>query len=100
MTMRAFILLPRSDRTVKYKDKPNRPDINQAITYAISYRSDRVLLVYQNQPGATAGLVHIGTVSGIRVEGYGFDLGSDTLEQEEIAFCDCLFSMVASGTGI
>jgi 5-methylcytosine-specific restriction enzyme subunit McrC len=79
---------------VKYKDKPNRDDYNQAITYAVSYRTDRVILIHQNKPGTGAGLRHVGTTNGIAVDAYAFDLSSTDLASEERQLADLLFSAV------
>ena len=75
---------------VKYKDKPTREDYNQAITYAVTYRSDRVILVHQNKPGAPTGLRHIGTMNGIVLDAYAFDLSQKNLDAEEQAFAQVL----------
>jgi len=79
---------------VKYKEKPNRDDINQAITYAICYRTDRVVLVHQKMPSKIGGLYRIGTINGVNLEGYAFDLGAINLEEEERMFGEVLFSLV------
>lgn len=68
---------------VKYKDKPNRDDVNQAITYAVSYRSEVAVLIHQARPGQISGIQKIGTVNGIRLFAYGFDLGNSNLDTEE-----------------
>jgi 5-methylcytosine-specific restriction enzyme subunit McrC len=80
---------------VKYKEKPDRSDINQTITYALSYDTTRALLVHQSKPGSPNGLYLIGTIHGIRIEGYAFDLGAADLDAEEAAFAKCLFDLVA-----
>ncbi len=77
---------------VKYKEKPTREDYNQAITYAVTYRSDRVILVHQNKPGAATGLRHIGTMNGIVLDAYAFDLSKADLDNEEQAFADVLLA--------
>lgn len=79
---------------VKYKEKPNRDDINQAITYAICYRTDRVVLVHQKPPDKPSGVYTIGTINGIRLEGFAFDLGALDLEEEEQRFSEALFNLV------
>jgi 5-methylcytosine-specific restriction enzyme subunit McrC len=80
---------------VKYKEKPNRDDYNQAITYALSYHTDRVILVHQNRQGATAGLRRIGTIGGIALDAYAFDLSHANLDAEENAFAECVLGSVA-----
>jgi 5-methylcytosine-specific restriction enzyme subunit McrC len=79
---------------VKYKERAVREDINQAITYALCYGTQRAVLVHQSRPGAPKGFSHIGTIRGIRIEGYAFDLGAKDLDAEEQMFCDCLFDLV------
>lgn len=77
---------------VKYKENPKREDYNQAITYAVTYRTNRAILVHQNKPGAPAGLRHIGTMNGIVLDAYAFDLGNEDLETEESAFAECILA--------
>lgn len=79
---------------VKYKEKPTREDYNQAITYAVTYRSNRVILVHQNKAGAATGLRHIGTMNGIALDAYAFDLSKADLEGEELAFANVLLGSV------
>lgn len=79
---------------VKYKERAARDDINQVITYALCYGTQRAVLAHQSRPGAPKGLSHIGTIRGIRIEGYAFDLGAEDLDAEEQTFCDCLFDLV------
>lgn len=79
---------------VKYKEKPNRDDINQAITYAHVYRTGRAILVHQNKPGSRAGLKHVGTMNGIALEAYAFDLANPDLDAEERMFASTIFGMV------
>lgn len=79
---------------VKYKEKPNRDDINQAITYAICYRTSRAVLIHQKPPEKRGGLYRIGTMNGIALEGYGFDLGATDLDEEERQFGEVLFNLV------
>ncbi|NTZ89285.1 5-methylcytosine restriction system specificity protein McrC [Agrobacterium tumefaciens] len=75
---------------VKYKEKPSRDDINQAITYAVTYKTDHAVLVLQRGPNQQHGLSTIGTVNGIRLSGYYYDLDATNLEDEEKKFSDCL----------
>jgi 5-methylcytosine-specific restriction enzyme subunit McrC len=79
---------------VKYKDRPDRSDINQVIAYALSYDTNRAVLVHQSRPGSPKGLSLIGTIRGIKIEAYAFDLGADNLDSEEAAFTQCLFDLV------
>lgn len=79
---------------VKYKEKPNRDDINQAVAYALCYRTDRVVLVHQKPLDRAAGLYRIGEINGIKLEAYAFDLGACDLEREEHCFAQAIFSQI------
>ncbi|MET3781116.1 5-methylcytosine-specific restriction enzyme subunit McrC [Brevundimonas sp. 1080] len=79
---------------VKYKDKPDRSDINQAITYAVAYRCDRVVLAHQCKANGPRGLRRLGVVNGITVDAYAFDLGRQDLEAEEQAFAVTVLGMM------
>jgi 5-methylcytosine-specific restriction enzyme subunit McrC len=68
---------------VKYKEKPNRNDINQAITYANSYKTRKVVLLHQSSAIDQKGLRHLGTINTVGLFGYAFDLSSEDLESEE-----------------
>lgn len=83
---------------VKYKDKPNRDDINQAVTYALSYRCARSVLVHQLKEGQHARVRHIGKVAGIEVIAYGFDLAAADLKVEEVQFAGWLASQLQEPT--
>lgn len=77
---------------VKYKDKPSRDDYEQAITYAVSFRCKRVILVYPRSNSFPSGLAHIGTMDQIRLDSYAFDLSAADLAGEETRFADCLLA--------
>jgi len=79
---------------VKYKDRPDRPDINQAITYALSYGTNCAVLVHQRRPGSPKGLSLRGKIQEIKIYAYAFDLGARDLDTEEAALADCLFDLV------
>lgn len=68
---------------VKYKPRASREDINQIITYAISYGVSRVLLLMPSEILSESGLSTIGILKGITIYKYGFQLGSATLDEEE-----------------
>jgi 5-methylcytosine-specific restriction enzyme subunit McrC len=71
---------------VKYKARPNREDINQAITYAICYGASRVAIAHQWPQTGPKGSYAIGTIAGIELSAYAFDLASENLDVEEAAF--------------
>lgn len=79
---------------VKYKDLPKREDINQVVTYAVSYGSDQTVIIHQLKPGSQPGLRHIGRMGGISVDAYGFDLDSADLPKEEEAMAEAIFALV------
>jgi 5-methylcytosine-specific restriction enzyme subunit McrC len=70
--------------------------MNQAITYALCYGTDRAVLVHQSKPGGAKGVIPLGTIRGIRLDAYAFDLGAENLEAEETAFADRMFDLVRS----
>lgn len=80
---------------IKYKEKPDRPDVNQAITYAVTYRTNRVILVHQRKIGTAGGLQRLGIMNGITIDSYGFDLAREDLEDEERAIGAVLFEILA-----
>lgn len=79
---------------VKYKDLPKREDINQAVTYAVSYGTTKTLIIHQVKPGSPSGLKHIGLMGGISVDAYGFDLDSHDLPKEEKSMADAVFALI------
>jgi 5-methylcytosine-specific restriction enzyme subunit McrC len=85
---------------VKYKERPLREDINQAVTYALSYRTNRAILVHQCVKQAQKGLRRIGIIQGIGIDAYGFDLAAADLHAEETAFTQCLFNLVRPSQGV
>jgi len=68
---------------VKYKTKIDRTDINQALTYGLSYRTERVLLLHLAKGQADRGQRLIGTVDHRELHGYRFDLSAQDLISEE-----------------
>lgn len=79
---------------VKYKTKVNREDINQAITYAVTFATTDTVLVHIAPTGGKRGLYTIGRVGEVTVWGYAFDLSADDLEVEERALYQGLISLV------
>lgn len=70
---------------VKYKSWPNRGDHNQAITYAVSYRINEVMLLHQADNELDAGVGHIGSIGPYRLTRYGLRLDSaDLIEEEKV----------------
>lgn len=81
---------------VKYKpsDRPlDRDDLNQAISYAVSYRAPHVVLAQPRGGGAdvtSAGLHELGTIENVTIHQYVFDLDAEDLAEEEARFCDAI----------
>lgn len=80
---------------VKYKHKVDRADINQALTYALSYRTKRAVLLHQSKDEQSSGWRHVGTIDGVCLDAYAFNLGRDDLIAEELKFTDRLFGQLA-----
>ena len=86
------IVLERANAPVvvldaKYKPaegKPARDDLNQVITYGVSFRADAVVVV---QPRADAserhGLIHLGDIDDRAVYQYVVDLSGDLADEED-----------------
>lgn len=79
---------------VKYKDKVDRVDINQAITYGCSYRTGNVVLVHQRSAEKKPGKQLLGTIGTIKLFTYAFDLASPDLENEERSFTESIKSLI------
>lgn len=80
---------------VKYKEKVDRGDLNQAITYAASYRARDVMLVHQCLTSASSGRHRLGAIDSRTVYAYGFDLNATDLSREEQAFADSVAALLA-----
>lgn len=70
---------------VKYKTKIDRADINQAVTYAVTFGTKEVVLIHIASPKGKRRAYLIGETGDIKVRGYAFDLSSEDLEAEELA---------------
>lgn len=82
---------PDSPRQVvidaKYKLDVSRDDVNQVLGYALTYRTNTVVLATPRKSvSAPRGLQLLGQVSGVSVYTYVFDLGAPDLEAEEELF--------------
>lgn len=71
---------------VKYKDRPERADINQAIAYGLAYGVRSVVLIHQSELPEDPPWRLIGTIGGITILRYSINLDCDDLELEERAF--------------
>lgn len=77
----------------KYKEKTDRGDLNQAITYAVSYRATDAILIHQCLPGKPIGRQRLGSINGMTLHSYGFDLASPDLDREEQALADSMAAL-------
>lgn len=75
---------------VKYKDKIDRADINQVITYGCSYRVSNLLLIHQSGVNEASGIQLVGRMDQYSLYRYAYDLANASLEQEEKAFCQAI----------
>ncbi|MCW0196819.1 hypothetical protein [Sphingopyxis sp.] len=78
----------------KYKNKPDRADVNQVVTYAACYRTNTVILAYPAKGPTQTGMKLRGTINGVRVFGYGFDLAAENLLDEEEKFANAITGVV------
>jgi 5-methylcytosine-specific restriction enzyme subunit McrC len=85
---------------VKYKPAsgaPERPDLNQVITYGASYRARNAVIVQPRAHGSPRnGLLRLGDIDALQVSQYVVDLAGD-LEAEEAALAAALFGLASSG---
>ena len=68
---------------VKYKARDSRDDINQILTYALTYGVHRAVLLLPADAESEGGLTEVGAVGGVEVYRYRVDLGCNALEDEE-----------------
>lgn len=85
---------------VKYKDRPDRTDVNQAITYAVSYQTKTVVILHQRRLNGPAGLNQIGSVKGIALQSYSFDMGADDLVLEEKHFAETMSDLANAHSAV
>jgi len=78
----------------KYKDKYDRSDLNQLITYAVSFRANTALVIHAKAVNGPGGLSLLGMVNSVAVYAYVFDLSGDDLLVEERAFCRAVASIL------
>jgi len=88
----------------KYKPpsgQADREDVNQVLVYSIVYGCKRVALAYPRRKPAEPIIQKIGSVGGVEVFRLLMDLGSSTLNEEEVSFAGeikALLNTVASAT--
>jgi 5-methylcytosine-specific restriction enzyme subunit McrC len=74
----------------KYKPviNPERPDVNQAISYAFSYRCHNFVLAQPRKVGGPSGLKLVGTI-----KDYNFYLANEDPEEEELKFAQAMLEL-------
>lgn len=78
---------------VKYRDKVERDDIDQTITYGCAFRVKNAVLVFQSPVGKPSELRRLGVTNGINVYTYAFDLANTDLEAEEKSFAEVMLGL-------
>ncbi len=80
----------------KYKKfiQPSREDINQAISYGVSYRCERVVIAHPRIEGLNPGLHKLGTIGSLTLYQYVFDLGAENPEDEEEKLMESMLSLL------
>ena len=80
---------------VKYKPKPNRQDINQAVTYAVAYEVNRTVILCYARQDDLAGWHFLGIVGGnVNVWIYRINIDSENIETEETKFVSHINQML------
>lgn len=73
-------------KNVPVADSSPREAINQAVTYAVSYQTNKVVLVHPLKADQAGGLKKLGTVDQIDVYQYRFDLNVEDMDVEDERF--------------
>lgn len=80
---------------VKYKDKPNRQDLNQAVTYALAYKLRRVVVLCFTEHDES-GWQFLGEVGGlVEVWVYRLDLERENIDIVESQFAEAMGDMIS-----
>lgn len=66
-------------KNVPVKDASSRGAVHQAVTYALSYRAKRVVLVHPRGRVQTPGVRYVGDIKDVSVYQYRFDLDAEDL---------------------
>lgn len=82
----------------KYKparERPKRGDLEQVITYGVSYRASHIVVLQPHDPrGLSPGLHRIGSLIGMRIWMYVYDLGADNIAAEERRLVDAIAALL------
>ena len=74
------------NRPIEGSGLSKRDDVNQAVTYAVRYKTDRALLVSPRSTGHAGGLHLLGDIGGVAVFQYRYDLAAADLPGEDSRF--------------
>lgn len=85
-------------KNVPAMGQSSREAINQAVTYAVSFRAKGVVLVHPCNAGQESGLAELGVVDKIHVYQYRYDLGQEDLAAEDAKLFEAVASLVAGQT--
>ncbi len=69
---------------IKYKETPSRDDVNQAIAYGVSYGCPVVVLAHVRQLGKDPHLQYEGSLGGMKLYRYAYDLAGDLGGEEKL----------------
>jgi 5-methylcytosine-specific restriction enzyme subunit McrC len=83
-------------KNVPVKNASKRSALEQAITYAASYRCETVVLAHPCSSSQESGLRIQGRIGGLAVHQFIFDLGATDLAKEEEQFKQEMFSLVSN----
>lgn len=78
---------------VKYKPADrlvDRADLNQTISYGVSYRAKSVVIVQPSDGGVPAGWRDLGTLAGMSIAAYTIDLSAADMIYQETLFADAV----------
>jgi 5-methylcytosine-specific restriction enzyme subunit McrC len=96
------ILIRRDDKLVvidvKYKEKVDRADVNQVVTYASVYRTNAVVLLHQAPAENEGGLFLSGRIGALSVYCYQFNLDARDLVVEETRLVRAMNWLVSGRT--
>jgi 5-methylcytosine-specific restriction enzyme subunit McrC len=81
---------------VKYKPKFNRADLNQVLTYALSYDVNLVVLFLPVFDANATRLSSVGEIGTIKIYSYSFNLAAPDLAAEEHIMCFDISELVQS----
>lgn len=79
----------------KYKGDPKREDLNQMISYCLSYNSPMGLFICPMSEGKKDRRIYEGAIDGIQLFTYYFDMENDDVSKEEEAMTSYILELVS-----